>query len=534
MTALLAAWVFAAHASAVPQVLIVPDRVKFEKEDPNVDLGVYMADEIDKEGRAMPIVWSLTDTYFRAAVSDGLIVNPNEAPTYAEAQKAADRMRIEYVLQFAAVKSGAALRVRAKLYRRGKLLWQDPSKETNAELLKLSNIEDRLRREGKIEGEGPRSDPEWRELSVTLDDKFDVENASRSMARTWAILLANGPWKGLTAKPVHQTPDLDPGQAPKPNEEPLPPRVVDNKRLIEDVQRLLATNESMQAVILLRDAVDAEPFDAERRRMLVSALMNAGMPVSAAEEARRACPLVPSQVEFRIAAARGWIRAGNYDEAVKDLNEAVAREPNSPVTRGLLGEMALVKLDLPAALDHLNAALAAGDRADNRFMRGLALALAGETEESERDLEKATELGLPKDPVSERARFEMGADLVDAAAIKLGAKVRDAYQRARLNRTDAKIGPEVGALQSLAAGLRAVTEVTKAPERHQKSSSRRVLALNLLLQCVTELKDFLRTGDEDAIAESTLNLGEALKQVGLVREMHKSERSEEGANELGH
>lgn len=531
MTALLALVLFAKAERAMPQVLIVQEKQKYEsKEDPNVDLGIYLAEELDKEGRVAPVVWSLTDAFFRAAVNDGFITNPNEAPSLAIAQQAASKMKVEYVIQYAAFKKGLTMSVRATLFRRGKAIWRDPSAETNAELIKLTSIEERLRRQGKLDGQERTSQPDWRELSVTLDDKFDVENAGRSIARTWSLLLATGPWKGLAARPVNPTPDVEEGQKPKPNDEPLPPRIIDNKKMIEDVQRLLANGEAMQAVNLLRDAVDSEPFDVERRRMLISALVSANMARSGAEEARRAAELLPDQVEFRISAARAWIRVGDNDEAVKDLNEAVAREPNSPVTRGLLGEMALMKLELAAALDHLNASLEASDRPETRFLRGLCLTLAGEIDEGKRDFDKAFELGLGKDPAAERSRYEMVANLTDATAIKLGLRVRDAFQRARLKRTEPKLGPDVGDLAKLALGLKGLAPTVATPDRYKKSSERRSLALNLLLQCVTELQEFLRTGDEDVIGDSTLNLGEALKQIGTVREMHLAESSEDGAN----
>lgn len=525
LTALLVlGWGAAQAARApIPQILIVQDIVKHEKDkDPNVPLANELASELDKEGRVAPVVWSLTDPFFRAAVNDGLIKGPAESPNLDEALAGAGKIKAEYLMIITAVREGGNLKAKAKLYRRGKVVWNDPSAESQQAMEKVANLEERLRRQGRIEGDQRKPDAEWRVISVTLDNEVDLDNAAVSLARTWAQIMSSGPFKGLPPRPMNPTPEPDPGQAPPVVEVP-PPDKVDNVKLVENVQRMLAAGDLNTALLTLRDAVDQEPMDIERRRLLVSVLMNMGMLRLAAEEARRASAIKPDEIELRVMAARAWLRLGDPDEANKDLNEAVARDPNSALTRMLLGEMSLMKLEVAAAVEHFNASVEKQPTAEALFYRGAALLVSGDVQGGKRDTDKAAELGLPKDPGSLANRYLSMASICDAGAIKLGARVRDAFQRARRNRTDAKIGPEVGELANVGAGFRALAELVPAPDRHKESCDRRLLALNLLNQCIAELRDYLQSGDENALGDSTLNLGEALKQLGVVRELQKSE-----------
>ena len=63
----------------------------------------------------------------------------------------------------------------------------------------------------------------------------------------------------------------------------------------------------------------------------------------AAQEARRAAAVLPDQTELHTLAARAFVRAGKPDEALAELNESVARDPNAIETRMLIGELDLTK-----------------------------------------------------------------------------------------------------------------------------------------------------------------------------------------------
>lgn len=512
--------------ATTPQMVIVQEWAKPEKGlDPNVSIGNYLAQELDQQGRVAPIVWSVTDPYFRAAIDDGILKAPAEHPSLEEAQKGTGRLKADYLLYVYAKREKDVILARAQLFHRGKLIWQDPSKESaeDAEARKkLERLDQQARQRGVEVPQRPEQSG-FRSMSVSLDSELDIENAGQSLARTWVMVLASGPLKDLKPRPAAQTPDVDPGVQPPVAEVPEP-KQVDNKDLIVEVQKALTKGNADLAINMLRDAIDVEPFDFERRRMLIETLMTTGHFEVAAGEARRAADLMPDQVELRLMAARAWLRVGVADEAQVDLNEAVVRAPDSAITRQLLGEMSLMKQEVASAIEHFTASIEKAPKADSFFSRGVALVLSGMPKEAERDFEQAKTLGLAEDPNSQNLRFGTVTSLVDAGIAKQAGGIRDLIAKARLNRNDHQVGETLGKHIAFVAGMRDLVERVPAPNNHQVSAEHRALALSLLHQCMTEIQDFLRSGDEEVLADATLSLGESLKHLGTARDLQKAER----------
>lgn len=510
----------------VPMVLIVQELANSDKEkSPDVEVANFVAEEVDKEGRAAPVVWGMTDPYFRAAIDDGILKSPPPKPSIAEAQAAASKLKADYLLVLNLKRSGPELRAKAVLYRRGKQVWMDPSKDSfdSEQRKKIEQLNAQMKKRGLPEMQIPEgSDNEFRRFSVTFGGTLNEEDAARSVARTWSFLLSEGPWRSLTPRPRNNTPELDPGVDLTVPDVP-PVRKVDNAQLVVDVQKLLAKGDGVGAINLLRDAIDTEPLDPARRRMLAMTLLSLGQLRPAAEEARRAAHVLPDQIDLWVIAARSWLRIGDLDEASSDLNEAVARDPERAVVRELLGEMYLTKLDIPAAIDNFNAVISKTPTADALFLRGLALTIGGEEESARKDFEQANTLGLLQDPISKSGRYAQVTSLVDASVVRSGSDLRSLLQKARLSRSDAKVGQTAGQLLKYATGLARLIEGQETPERHRSSGERRRLALNLLRQSLNEVQEFLKTGDEDVLSEAAIDLGEALKQLVQARDLQKSE-----------
>lgn len=515
------AWAGFVHAhEAIPQVLIVQ-----EKSERAVSISNYLADELDADGRVSPIVWGLTDPYFRAAVGDGILKDTPEFPTQKQAVETANKLKAEYLVILSLEHEGTSLKARLLLFSRGRQIWKDPYKDSidEAQRKKIEQLNAQMKRRGlPVPDLPPQTDPDYRRFSVTFGGALDEENAARSVARTWAYLLAEGPLKNLVPRPKSETPEVDGGAQIVIPDAP-PPTQVNNSQLVLDVQVMLARGDGVGAVNLLRDAIDTEPLDTTRRKMLASTLLNLGMFRVAAEEARRAAAVMPDQIDLWVMAARGWLRVGDLEEANKDLNEAVAREPGRGTVRELLGEIYLAKLDLPAAIDNLNAAIMISPNADTLYLRGVALTIGGETDSARKDFDKAAELGLAADPISVEGRFGTVTSLVDASIVKSGADLRDLLQKARLDRSDPKVGVSAGKLLQYATGLRTLMESITPPEKNKISAERRRLALNLLCQSLTEVQDYLKSGDDETLGEATIDLGESLKQLGQARDLQKSE-----------
>jgi tetratricopeptide (TPR) repeat protein len=274
---------------------------------------------------------------------------------------------------------------------------------------------------------------------------------------------------------------------------------------------------------MLRDAVDAAPQDVTRRVALVRTLLLLSQPELAAKEARRAAELLPDKIELRAMAARAWMQAGREDEAMADLNEAVARDPNSVETRTLLAEVNLSKGRPQQALEHLDAVLKEKPTGDIWFQHALCKAMLGKRDDVVSDLAEAKKAGMAASPQDVAARYGVAATLLDKSVTQIGNDVRSLMQRAQVRRTDPEVGQIATTQRDLTAAWAAFLDVLEVPQLHRSSHDRRVLAFNLLSQSLGDLGKFLSTNDEDSLAESRINLGEALKQYGLAQSSYKDE-----------
>ncbi len=484
---------FSALAPAAGILIVQLTETRSTEADSEHVLTQFLADEFDRDGRVIPIAWSLTDTVFRSAVDAKLIPN-RDNPDRATILAAAEKLRTEYVLIVSASKKDSDILGRAQLLRKGQEVWKDP--------------------------EGPE---EGRIVTVMTNGTIDVSNSMRGAARTWTQLVFGGPMKALDPKPRFETPPVEQGlKSDIPDAPPAPPKV-DNRELMATVMKLLAANKTADAIFVLRDAVDAEPLDAERRRALANALATSGLNATAAGEARRAADLFPEQVDFRTQAARFWMAADNVDEANADLNEAVARDPQSVETRILLGEVALSKLQVESALTHFDFAISKSPTGDIFFKRALARALNDDADGCSKDMAEAAKLGLGRDTLEIRSQYLTAVRVSKPALSEIGVAVRTLIQKAKVNFGKREVRDDQKELRKRAAALLSVFSAVKVPEAHKNSNGQRVLALKLLDQSLSELGSYLDSGSEDTVGDATITLGEALKALTAAEDVFKAE-----------
>jgi tetratricopeptide (TPR) repeat protein len=510
-------------AAAVPGLLIV--RLKPEKGAVAFDGPIcdYIANECQTGGKVIPIVWGVSDPIYRAAVEEGKIRGSDDLPTLQEALSVAPKLRAEYVLATDVRVGDGEILGAAYLYRGSKLLWKDPETNLGAavahwkELLKKKSIT-------KEEYDKQILHTQYRSTTIQLSAKFGKEDTIRSLARTWVEMLGSGPMLGLAKQPDKPTPDpgkgetnttTGPGPAPKP---------ADDARWAGEAAAALRAGDPNKAISILRDAVDASPMDVSRRLLLIKTLMQVGQPEVAAREARRAAELMPDHLEFRSLAARAWIQAENVDEAQTDLKEAVSRAPESAETRVLLANVAIAKGETASAIDNLNKAIATAPTGEAYYLRGLAHAMAGETDAAVADAKKATEMGLPQDPPEAEARYGLVAAIFDDRLAAVGGEIRTLHQKALVQRQEKEVKDLFEDLSKRVNGRSKFISELPVPQGHETSHNRRVLAYKLLSQCLTDLDSYLKSGDEDVLTESRINLGEALKQAAGARQQFKMEQ----------
>lgn len=528
----------ASLAAAIPGVLIVQEKMPNDRVgDPNVASANMLAEAVQNEGLFAPVVWSFTDPIFRAAVTDGHIKNPEEVPTLVQAQEAAKKLRLDYVIFIRTYQYGNSVMGRIQLYKGGKLAWRDPAKGT--ELMdpnqKLEPIPGKDKN-GRPTQTIPKPEvvkTEDRPMSVVGPDGLSLDDSAMSLVKTWVAFMKAGPLKGQAVEPRILTPDAQPGTKIDVPIEAIVPKIkpkVDNKQLIADLDAMVRSGNSISGILMLRDAVDAEPQDVERRIALVRTLLLVGQAELAAKEARRAAQLIPDRVELRAMAARAWMQAGREDEAMADLNEAVARDPNSVETRTLLAEVNLSKLRPTQALEHLDAVLKEKPSADAWYKHALCQTMLGKKDEAVADLAKAKEMGLPSGPQESAVRYDATLDVLDKSLMSLSNDLRSLFSLAQVKRTDAEVKSGHAKALALTNAWSAFLVNSAAPNLHRSSHDRRLLALNLLSQSLSDLGIYLTTNDEGLLADARINMGEALKQFNSAQ---TSYRTEIGGNAKG-
>lgn len=514
--------VFSALGLGAPQVLIAKLHVASKQldADPNGALVEFIAQEFDQDGRVHPIAWGLSDPYFRTAVDSNLIKNPPKEPSLEQALQVGAKLQTDYVLAVTVRKEGSTLFAVADLYRKGQSVWHDPSPDDPMAKVLIHNaaIADRRQRNSKNKIElTPASE---REIQVS-NSGDDLDNELASLARVWAMGVENGPFKSLDPHFKSQPPPVDKGQAPVVVQPPPAPKATDNSAL-SDAAKLLASGQNSQAIDMLRRAVDAQPLDVERRKALIDTLEKCGQPDLAAAEARRASALMPDRIEFRILAAHAFLAAGEPDEARNDLNEAVARDPNDPDTRLLLGETDIYKLDLPNAIQQLDFVIKEKPSAEASYQHAIAECLNGDGQAAQQDLAAASKLGLPNDPASISSRYSQTETYLEASEADFGPQLRSLLQLARV-RSDSTVADTISKLNARVDAENTLLGAIAAPDSHKRSWAQKLLALKLLLEALSDLADYQKSHSDDAIEDATINVGEGLKDLESARQAFRQE-----------
>jgi len=495
-------------------------RLKPGKGEPPFESAIadYLANEFQADGRVAPIVWGLGDPIYQAAVQTRKIRANTQTPTLGEALDAAGKLHCDYVLTTDLRAGSDGILSAAYLYRKGKLIWKDPDVDVNAA---IANLRQNLKRKLITKEEFDRSvvEASYR-LNALQSGKFAVDDTLKSVAHTWMEMVVTGPLAGVVPQPVKATPNPGKGDAPRnPGTGTTPPVAISvDTKWNAAASTALNAGDLSKALSILRDAIDAAPMEPARRIMLIQTLMEVGQPEVAAEEARRAAGLMPDHLEFRSLAAKAWIQAGKLDEAQNDLNEAVARAPDSPETRMLLADVAIAKGDSAAAIAHLDKAISAAPTGDAYYLRGLAYAMAGQNDLAVADLKKATDAGLSQDPREADSRYSLVAAILDSSLVSIGQEIETLHNRAQVQRTDKDVQTAFDDLSKRVQGRVEFISQLPAPPGHEKSHARRVLAYKLLVECLSDLASYLKGGDMDALTDSRINLGEALKQGASARQ----------------
>ena len=476
-------------SATIPKVLIIQNSAGTQTDNGPILLGDALAQALEEDGKLDPIVWSDSDPVFRAALLDGRIKGSITNPTVADVQSAAKALGCDYVMAITVSMKGTGVSGHLDFLKGTQSIWSD---------------------------------------SETMDPKRatsgDLDNAVRSVARTWSVHLTQGPLRKFASEP---SPPVAPppaqGQAPRVSATVDPVhQQPDSTKALAEYQALMAAKKVTEATTTLREAIDASPLDANLRIAFIQHLSKLGRNPEAAAEATRASLLIPDSSELRALAAQAFIDTGQSAQAETQLNEALARNPDDVPTRTMIADMDLGALKPQAALEHIDAAMKKAPSKDLAFRRALADALIGDGGAVTSDLAQATQLTNWTGSVDQTYVRCMRA--LDHGLDQGIGDLRSLVQRATVKRQDPEVAKAIDDQIAIVQARQALLSGWNPPSAHKSSHGKRVLALNLLSEFLSGLKAFLSDGSEDTLSDANINLGEAVKQFTSAREALATEQ----------
>lgn len=478
----LALLALASFGFAIPKALIIQGAAGAQTENGPVLLGDALAQALEEDGKLDPVVWSDADPVFRAALLDGRVKGSATNPTAEDVQAAAKALGCDYVIRVDVVLKGTSVSGHIDLMKGPQSVWTD----TEA-------------------------------MDPHRSSSGDLDNAVRSVARTWVVHMSAGPLKKFVSEPhPPSAPPPAQGQAPTvgATADPVHPQP-DSSKALAEAQTLIAGKKLSEATITLREAIDASPLDAKLRIALIDVLRQMGRKSEAADEATRASLLIPDSSELRALAAQSFIDTGQSAQAEAQLNEALARNPDDVATRTMIADMDLSALKAQAALEHIDAALKKAPSRDLTFRRATADALLGDGPGVSNDLNQANQ--LTNWTGSEDETYTRCMRALDNGLDQEIGDLRSLVQRATVKRTDPDVAKEIDDQTAVLKARQALLSGWTPPSAHKTSHGKRVLALNLLSEFLSGLKSFLSDGSEDTLGDANINLGEAVKQLVSAR-----------------
>jgi tetratricopeptide (TPR) repeat protein len=462
--------------------------------DQTLDYISPMATELDKLGQVASVTYSLSDPLLRSMVNDNKLPAPTSKPIRAEALEAAKLLGAPYMLWIEPGESKGNQKARgihlvATLFKSGKQVWTD---EQNVEI--------------------------------------QVVGTTTSLASIQALCFSFTERLSVTAfKELPKNTKIQ-GIEPAKGQSPIVPDTSDDDSelndfaaVLEKVKQLVVAGRITTAEMLLRDAVDAAPLDGKRRRELID-FLRAHNRTDEAIAATVASGKALGDPALTPLAARILIDAGRSAEAQTICNEALVTNPNSVGLRLILAELRLRAAAPDQALKHLEIAIKAEPSSEAFGLRALCRALLGAEDGTKLDIEK-----VRKDsPTLPETNYALWASIFDAATAVEGPDIRSLLQKAVLNRKSDEVADLIDSQERLAKACVAFLGDNPANLRYEKSHANRLLAMNLLIQSMSELRAYCAKGDEDTLSEARIDFREMLKALDSAKAEFAKESRDAG------
>lgn len=459
-----------------------------------LDLVNPLANELDAVGQLSSITFAIEDPIIREAFLQGKIKKPERFYKLDDVLNTSRQLNIPYVAWIEGQNSTLpnssqkVITAHLTLYKGGKKVWED----TDSQAIVISN-------------------------QSTLDDTI------HSVMSSLNTKMQEGPLKGMAKSPKTNDPGVGKGQAPvvlETNDDD--PVLNDWTAIQEKVKDCVAAGKTRQAEILLRDAIDAAPSDPARRMALIDLLKKDQATVDAAVEVTIAAAEALGNPSLISQAARILLDNDKVDRAAEIVKDAIAADPSNPSIQLLQGELQLRKALPDQALSHIEAALKAKPTPEGYYLRAVCRALLGSEEGVKLDLERAAK----DNPQITLTMYQEMAAILDAAWEVEGPDVRSLLQKAELKPSSDEVAETLDAQERMAKACLALLGENSTSTKFDKSHGMRLLALNLLVQSVAELRHFIAKGDKDSLSDAKNDFTEMLKTMNEAKEAFGKERTD--------
>jgi|GEM_PF-2756712 len=518
---LLLAWVGSLALCDVPRIFVV-QLTESAESTPGYEsllLDSYVAAALDEVGQVDPIVWSMADQRFRKIAEDRNFPLSLEAPVQSEIVNVSRAVGAEYTLVVWAMRQGTTVRPVCTLYRNPgfRVIWRYGDWERRmAPFFVGENVplnEEELQKFKNTYGE------EVREFSASMAGRDpDWDSTSRTIARTWAHLIRQGPFEKLPLSPKRLLPEADPGTTvPLPIGVTLP----DEQGGIAGVEALLEKGQTELAIVQLRDLIDREPFEDSYRMKLTQILAQENLFIEAAREAIRGAQVSNKSVPFYQIGAKNWLRAGSMDQARDALNNVLARGGQNRDVEYMMGQYYLRTADYTQSIEWYSKAIRQGPTPEIVYERAVAFAFAGQPEACLNDLASLVDLPAERLTIS----YEMMVEVCEDQLEGIGVRLSDRIPLIRIHKDDAELVAHLARDHQMAKGLSALMDMTPIPPQFKNSHESRQLAHKLLFQSTTEIFEFATTRKEDLATEGQMSLREAMKLLPQIRKLFAADHS---------
>jgi tetratricopeptide (TPR) repeat protein len=494
-------WVaISAPAQARPVCLIA--QVVDDRGITDFDVANPLAEALDKAGQVTSVVYSKEDPIYRAAMLDGKVPKPLNKPNEKDLFTVAKTIGATYVIWIdSSVKKiyqqgfeSKGVNSKLTLFRGGRKAWEDEQNQITA-----------------------------------FSGNVDQFATLKGIATSFANKLALEPWKDLKKQDTAVPQTIGKGQAPiVPDTKDDDPILNDFAAVLDQVKSLVSSNRITAAELLLRDAIDAAPREPARRLALINFLKEYNQTAEAVTVTIAAAAALGDPT-LTATAARILLDSGKKAEANQIVNDVIAIAPNHEPVRLLAAELRMREANPAQGLKHLEVVLKTSTSAESYYMRAICRALLGAEDGTRLDLERARK----EDLSVVNTLYVRCNTIIDEAMEVEGPDLRSLFQKAVLNRKADEVSDIIDSQERLAKAMIVLLGESSPSVKFDKSHASRVLAFNLLVQTLSELKQYVATGEEDALTEARIDLGEFLRAIAQAKDEFAKERTDASTSKPG-